>query len=361
MRIRFNNTAYRKKSLRGGMTLIEMLVAVSILAMIILAFGTILTQAQKVVKTSQTNMRTNSTVSAIAQVIRQDFRQLTRSGFLCITQTNGSVNSVPRLLFTTAGTTRSKTLDVTGQYGIPVYGTIKNQLYDPHGTEYKFGTYSCLVCQKWVLNPNPNPTTILRDVWWDYDLLEIQKLSRVELSNNFIGTNTTGLLNAFPKDDDSAGPNVLYVPPRNADDLDRLWEVLSNETSRLSVMWTDGTKTSNVLNWYGILYNDFDSDGHSPTNRKRVPRDPDWETKTINDVTDEEFEFNIPDVPNPADSNYRALWTHRNQTNWPKAIRISFVIYDKTMAEGMQVDDEAGDINVEARSKRYEVICPIGQ
>ncbi len=137
---------------------------------------------------------------------------------------------------------------------------------------------------------------------------------------------------------------------------------MTNETSRLSIMWTDGTKTNNtntssdnVLNWYGILYNDVAPEGH-----KVAPKDLNW--KTLH-VDDDVAEFNIHNTASPY--KYRALWTYRDQSNWPTAIRISFVLYDKAMAEGMQAKPEDGasatDINIEARKKRYEVICPIGR
>ncbi|MCK5114046.1 MAG: type II secretion system protein [Phycisphaerae bacterium] len=342
------------------MTMIEMLVAVAILSFIILAFGTILTQTQKVIKTSQTSMRTNGTASAIAKVIRNDLKQLTQNGFLCITQTKGD-NSIPRLLFTTAGTTYSKTNNVTGQYGIPMYGTIANQL----GTNSSYASLtspSCLVRQKWVLDPT---STSSGDVWGGgVDMTYIGNLPVDDLSNDFIGTadNTpNSLLNAFPKE--TPPTDGLYVPPRNQDDLSKLWQVLSNETSRLSVMWTDGDTTGGVLNWYGLYYNDVDSDGSSPTGRKQIPRDSTWDNKTIADViiTPSICEFRIP-YPTDSTNNYRALWT-KDTPSWPKAIKISFVLYDQAMAEDMQAKSKDTPVaqGIEARRRRYEIICPIGR
>jgi len=87
---------------------------------------------------------------------------------------------------------------------------------------------------------------------------------------------------------------------------------------------------------YGISYNG----AHAVE-----PEESTWGSETIlSNLT----EFNI-NTSSP--NRYRALWTYRDQSNWPKAIRISFVIYDKGIAEEMHADG----------FKRYEVICPIGQ
>jgi hypothetical protein len=51
---------------------------------------------------------------------------------------------------------------------------------------------------------------------------------------------------------------------------------------------------------------------------------------------------------------YCALWTHHNQKNWPKAIKIRFRIYEKRMPKEFRGTDGKGGME-------YEVICNLGQ
>jgi prepilin-type N-terminal cleavage/methylation domain-containing protein len=67
-----------------GLTLVELLVSLGLIAFIAMAFGTILGQARQLVSTSQSVIRANSAASAIAQVIREDLAGLSKEGFLAI-------------------------------------------------------------------------------------------------------------------------------------------------------------------------------------------------------------------------------------------------------------------------------------
>ena len=81
-----------------GVTLVELLVAVMILVIMILAFSAILSQGEKVVTTSQRVIRANAQAGAIAQVFRRDITSITTDGFLHISGTNK-----PALLCTSLG------------------------------------------------------------------------------------------------------------------------------------------------------------------------------------------------------------------------------------------------------------------
>ena len=92
--------------------------------------------------------------------------------------------------------------------------------------------------------------------------------------------------------------NNMQLPPTTASDLKNLWQVLVTNIDDFKVFWTDGTKG-----------------------------------------TDGNLKWQISPM----------LWTHKNQTNWPKAIRITFAITDPSMPKEMQ-----------GAGHPYEVICIVG-
>lgn len=88
------STAHRAR----GVTLVELLVAVMILVIMILAFSAILSQGEMVVTTSQRIIRANAQAAAIAQVFRRDITSITTDGFLRISGTGN-----PALFCTSVG------------------------------------------------------------------------------------------------------------------------------------------------------------------------------------------------------------------------------------------------------------------
>jgi len=100
------HTTVKRFALRGtrGLTLVELLVAVTILVIMILAFGSILSQGQIVVTKSQRMIRANAQAAAIAQVFRRDVASITVDGFLHV----GNSDS-PALVFTAMGSYVSRT------------------------------------------------------------------------------------------------------------------------------------------------------------------------------------------------------------------------------------------------------------
>lgn len=70
---------------RGAFTLMELLVAVAILAALILIFGGIFSQVQQVVGKSNEAIQIDRTAVAIEKVIRQDISSISKTGFLQIT------------------------------------------------------------------------------------------------------------------------------------------------------------------------------------------------------------------------------------------------------------------------------------
>ena len=91
----------------AGMTLVELLVSLGVLMLIGVAFGTILSQTQKVVEQSNALMRCNAAASAIAQVAREDLANLSPEGFLAVYVPTDPDEG--HLVFTAVGPFTSKT------------------------------------------------------------------------------------------------------------------------------------------------------------------------------------------------------------------------------------------------------------
>jgi prepilin-type N-terminal cleavage/methylation domain-containing protein len=248
-----------------GLTLMELLVAVSIMVILILAFSTVLTESQKVVRVSQAKMYANTAAKAIEQVLRDDLRKLTQNGFL-------SIKDGDKLVFTTAGITESVVGDAKGTGGVMTYGKCYNDAEGSSG--------GVLFRQGWVLDKD---TTHTGDDQWEKDFSEIQAMDQTQM-----GEECTAILNATPKDIATEG---LVVPPSNATEAEKMWMVLAANCASLKFEWFDRTDDT----WKG---------------------------------TDN-------------------IWTQHDQSNWPKAIKITFGISNPELPADFQ-------------SSTYEIICPVG-
>jgi len=309
---------------RAGMTIIELLVAVTIMVIMILAFGTILTQSRRVVSGTQRMIRSNSQAAALGQTFRQDIRRATQQGLLCITQT--APGSSPRLLITIAGPVPSKTRPLVGTGGFAHFGLSANA--SPMATP---GNY-VLFAQRWVLIAGAG---MGGDIWATMDLANVQALRRHDPDPDKPDMNKT-CTNVC---DFSPGGMIapVSIPPRDLSEVNALWQVLADKCQWLSIMWTDGTDTGGALNWYGIdrvVTNDQgtpDPEDDVWEYQVRAQSGSAWEDL---DIAHETIEFDADD-----NDTYRALWTHHDQNNWPKAIRIRFKLPGQAP---------------------YEVICPVG-
>ena len=324
---------------RRGMTLMELIVAVAVLAIMILGFGQIVGQAQRVVTVSQNNMRSNAIAEAINRTIQNDLSKITKNGFLCISQQT-ETNAWPQLFFLKAGTTRSKTHNVTGLAGVSSYGQADNK----HTNDEYGDTLSGLfIRQSWVLSTLSvsGPSDI-----WNSDLSAIQAKTRDEL-HDLVGR--PGVMDGLR----DALPGSLYVPPVEPNDLNALWQVLSAEVNGVSIMWADGTKDGSNLLWYGVGFKDYTT--------SEGLRDVVWkggltqENASFDPSDYSQIEFNV-NTTTP--SRYRAFWTFHNQNNWPKAIKVSYRILDPTLTESAK--ESYYTVGGESRYyTRYEVIVPI--
>lgn len=307
---------------RKGFTLMELMISVVVMVLMMLAFGMIVTEAQKVVSTTENVIRGNMTADTIARVIQNDFAQLTKTGFLCIVTKEGSGNHTPVLLFTTSGLKYSKIDAMSGNCGISIYGHANNDAAESN--------YPLFLRLGWILNSADTSTS--NDVW-PIDMSTLQGYTRFQLSRDIIDP----LRNL---------PTELTVPPVEWSQVQNLWEVMATESNRLSILWTDGTKDAfNNINWYGIDSNaDGDNWFASKLDYDSVVEGLDEEADVDNLAN---IEFNSSATGGTG--GYEALWTHHDTSNWPKAIKIRFRLRDQ----------EIGKEHTEDGYTDYEVICNI--
>ena len=287
--------AVRHRS-RRAFTILELLVAVTILLIMISIVGMILSSSRKLAKTAQGKMRANAAAAAIAEVLRDDVRRVTKNGFLCVTEWGGR----PRLLLTAAGHAQSLTVSDGGTGEFLCYGIDDNQA-DPAST-----TNDILFRVGWILNESAIGSDIL-----NWDLSDLQMLPRADVN---------GAVNELLS---NSKTDALRIPPLTLTEVGELWKVVATHCSNVSILWTDGTLDGGNLRWYG----------------SGSPKDSNWSTRN---VYSNKTEFN------DGSGAYRALWTQRNQNNWPLAIKVRFQLRDPQMPPEFDKVD-------------YEVICPVGQ
>ena len=124
----------KRHSLQRGMTLIELMVACAILAIIILAVGYIFTQTSGAVNLTQTTIDMNASIRASQGQFAEDVRAMTRDGFLAIVDgtkpDSQPTGTPPALIFTITGRFSSKTTTV-GVNGPPVTANAAMVVYTP--------------------------------------------------------------------------------------------------------------------------------------------------------------------------------------------------------------------------------------
>jgi len=289
--------------------MIELLVAVVILIIIMLAFGMIITTIQGTVSTGQEAMRSNAAAAAIIDTLRSELRQITQHGLLCITQTDTADGYKPLLTFTTAGVIAGKTGNASANGGLVSIGICENQ----SGA----GSFDVLFARNWLL---ASMSTVPDAMPWD--LAHIQKSDRDTLNGYVVEQYC-----AIPPDD-------VRIPAGDLDDVNALWQVLADGCDWISILWTDGDTDTEGLKWYGIDYNQ-DSEAYEAVSVGSTGDE--WVNVSFDSASVTQIEY---DAGTGGDDLYRALWTHHNQNNWPRAIKIAFKLTD--------------------HDSPYELICPIG-
>ncbi|MFP4214396.1 MAG: type II secretion system protein J [Phycisphaerae bacterium] len=288
---RFTRTGAR------GLTLIELLVAVAILAMLILSFSMILSTSQRVVTASNSHMRKNTTATALSQILRADLRRVTQSGFMCIAETS----SGDMLILTQAGLAESVTSPNTGGGSVVTIG-----LCDTDGMDEQ-----TLFRQGWVLNDRGLSDGDMQN----WDLSELTVLPREDPGGG--GTNS---VDEYVEYAIGQAPSSVTIPIQQQADLHELWQALAPGCTELKIRWTDGTRDSDGLKWYG----------------------------PGSEANDPDIEYTVGST----DEHYRALWTNENQTNWPVAVKLTFTLKDVALPDADRAESEGNE---------YEVICTIGK
>ena len=294
---------------RRGMTLMELMVSVALLAGMILAFNIILSQSQRVVSGAQRAIRANASGMAIAQVIRRDMRSISKDGFLYIGQDVDASRIVanaagspkrPLLLFTAAGLSESVTGNARGTGTLVCYRCATKKIKDTSGAIVDDLTEE-IFCRIGLVLSTDASTSL---PWpngdrWDNDLADIQRMSDADIRSGI----------ADSLDD----PIALIVPPLSAGDITSLWKVL---THNVQVTGTAAPYSTHLKIEYSLP-----------------------------------GELGTWTPPSPGGD----IWTFRNQDAWPVAIKFRF-----TMSTASQVRRALRDPNAPDSAVDYEVVCPIG-
>lgn len=354
------------------MTLIELLTAVFIMVLMIGSFNLILQSSSRVVNSSQQIMRFNTATSTFLRNLQNDLAKVSlETGFLCITQT---ATGEPVLMMLCSGPSQSRFFNSLSPPGdnvpqgngkLVVVGLGDNFVAKQRAVEAgtPLGeTPSVLYYQPWALTkrwpasipPNPLVTWDPNDILPYYTMggniqfLDVNYYLTFgrQLFNSLV--NTVSAATAPPAYIPNTPPNYGYVagrsfrvPAETVKDIKPLWQSVSEQCHWMSIQWTDGSLDSkDQLNWYGPHY-DLDPDS-STFQQMTVSSQGTWNTGFDSSDTSSQIEFR-------QDGVYRALWTFKNSTVWPKAIRIRFALQKSEGATG-----SGGNLEI------YEIICPIG-
>ncbi len=190
----------RSKMRRRGMTLMELMVSVAILSIMILGFSNVLSQTQRVVNDSQRLMRANASIASISQLMRTDFRNVSKIGFMKI---KGDF-----IAFSTAGPAYSLT---SNQRGLGKF--IAYRVADDLGntaTDKEVLCRQAFVLSEAGIAPDVTPLDV-----WGLDLagLQIQNPTALSTLADSIDTNA------------SYQP-LVAVPPISPTNFKNSWQVL---------------------------------------------------------------------------------------------------------------------------------------
>jgi type II secretory pathway pseudopilin PulG len=194
------------------MTMVELLVSMGILALIMVAFSTILAQTRTVSDMSNAFIQANASASAIAQVLRDDMARLSPQGFLAVYDPNNpATDPNNRLVFTAVGTftgTTSTTKDSVANAARIAYGL------DANGNLWRKAT---------LLLPGAATTTLDVENTWlgQYDPNCPSRIDTVNQMPTYC-----------------ADPNI---PKTVALDTNGFWSLLAGSCAQFRVSWWNPT------------------------------------------------------------------------------------------------------------------------
>jgi prepilin-type N-terminal cleavage/methylation domain-containing protein len=242
MRLLCDNPA-RRRALAVGFTLIEMLTTVAIIAIFALTAGQIVSQASRLVTTSEANMRQNAQAFAISRRLRSDLMQCSRQGFLVLEQ---AADGTPRLYATSPGIswTLSGTAKSTSQLiGLGICGTDtgngERQLYR---CGWVASDKSNANADPAVSDPKADPDRFRDNLdanawkWRDFADFQMWDAAKIGLCVDFFNSRWT--------------PSQLGVPANTIQDVKSAWQLLSSRCKSLEIAWTKGEKNGSDLVWY---------------------------------------------------------------------------------------------------------------
>lgn len=275
MRVLPQRTKQRAVRARG-LTLIELMVALAVMAVMVLGFGMILSSAQSVVSGSQAEMRSNQQAAAVARTLRQDFARITKQGFLYI-GTDG--NGAPIVVFSDAAYFDSEFSEASGHAAIITYGQAPNVTSASEPILFRrtmilqqhTPTYRDFDIRGWPEDVVKDGSARQgRDLSW-YTALEKDTL-RSNIVSNFAWV-----------------PSGLGVPtPNSLTAHEKLWQVVAVNVHDLQIAWATSEDGQGDLNW----------------------------------------------------QTSGGFWTHHDQNNWPVAVKIRFRIRDKNMPAEFRENNE---------------------
>lgn len=278
----------RRHAMRPGLTLIELMVSVAILAVIILAVGYIFSQTSRAVNATQATMDVNAGIRATMAQMRRDMQGLSRKGFLILLE--GDADYPPVIAFTATGRFQSQTdPDIQADEALIVY-TMARDATNPAGG------YSILTREAFLLTGNPDEPTLADALANGRDRLRY----------------TLGQIEAMPWDDPAnidkikplflvplAGRRMtLNTAPATLEEIGSLRPYLQGgvagggDDMELEVHVVGALGSDHSLRW-------FDVEGFPPPNAA----DPAWQTGT--------------------EQRRYVAWTHEDGRYWPLALRIN--------------------------------------
>lgn len=278
--------------MKKAFTLIELVVAVAILALIASFAGVVFSVSVGSYRTTAAHMEIMQNLRAITDQLNSDFRSLQTNGYLVLRSEvlSGREFNDPQLAETGFRADRIYYF-CTGDFQSWFPGNVRSNIarvYFGHD-RFTLTAEPADIIQSWC--------SLVRDV----ELLTAQTTPPADCNNRsfaqrkadrgFTLDDATGLL--------SQSVSVSLSAPES------LRSLLCQNVGQMRIEWTDGrVRPDGTFEWWGL---------DNPIR-----------------LADPQFENNI-DEQDPSELGrleYRAVWTPLNQEYWPEALRFTFTLYD---------------------------------
>ena len=310
---------------RAAFTLVELLVSVGILSIMILGFAFVLSASQRAVVGAQDLARGNSEAAAVARLIREDLATLTKEGFLAIVKPFG--DTPPALIFTAVDTFtgRSPAEESTTSNAAVICYKIRE---DTSRVDSDGDALRDVLCREAILLTGNDDLGADNNGWQSGKdaiapyLADIAQWSRARIISNQESApgGREDVIQLLANEYLSVASQ-----PTTLSEVQEAWPILVTRCTEVSIQWLAADDK-----WYGFWYGDpgagtkpSDPDDPEKPNVVRLERKGDATIEFVHDTTDD----------------YVAVWSHNDQSNWPRAIKIRFLL----------------------SGQPYEVVCPISE